>query len=70
MKTGIKSALKWEIEDLSVHIDPFRKLNIKAIVTFYAVIDEMKPVQLPVEISETEDFCKEKECGAFESDDT
>ncbi len=44
--------LKWEIEDLSVHMIHSRKLNIKAIVTFYAVVDEMTGIQLPVEISE------------------
>ena len=44
--------LKWEIEDLSVHMIHSRKLNIKAIVTFYAVVDEMAGIQLPVEISE------------------
>ena len=48
---GDKICLKWEIEDLSVHMIHSRKLNIKAIVTFYAVVDEMTGVQLPVEIS-------------------
>ena len=52
VENGDKICLKWEIEDLSVHMIHSRKLNIKAIVTFYAVIDEMKPIQLPVEISE------------------
>lgn len=33
---GDKMCLKWEIEDLSVHMIHSRKLNIKAIVTFYA----------------------------------
>lgn len=47
---GDKMCLKWEIEDLSVHMIHSRKLNIKAIVTFYAVVDEMTGVQLPVEI--------------------
>lgn len=49
---GDKMCLKWEIEDLSVHMIHSRKLNIKAIVTFYAVVDEMTGIQLPVEISE------------------
>ena len=50
--SGDKMCLKWEIEDLSVHMIHSRKLNIKAIVTFYAVVDEMAGVQLPVEISD------------------
>ena len=50
--SGDKMCLKWEIEDLSVHMIHSRKLNIKAIVTFYAVVDEMAGIQLPVEISE------------------
>ena len=37
--SGDKMCLKWEIEDLSVHMIHSRKLNIKAIVTFYAVVD-------------------------------
>ena len=35
-----------------MHMIHSRKLNIKAIVTFYAVVDEMAGIQLPVEISE------------------
>ena len=50
--SGDKMCLRWEIEDLSVHMIHSRKLNIKAIVTFFAVVDEMVGVQLPVEINE------------------
>lgn len=50
--SGDKMCLKWEIEDLSVHMIHSRKLNIKAIVTFYAVVDEMAGIQLPVECKE------------------
>lgn len=49
---GDKMCLKWEIEDLSVHVIHSRKLNIKAIVTFYATVDELAGVQLPVGLSE------------------
>ena len=45
---GDKLCLKWEIEDLSVHMIHSRKLNIKAIVTFYAVVDDLTAVQIPV----------------------
>ena len=33
---GDKMCLKWEIEDLSIHIIHSRKMNIKAVVTFFA----------------------------------
>lgn len=44
---GDKMCLKWEIEDLSLHVIHSRKLNIKAIVTFYAVVDEPAEIRLP-----------------------
>lgn len=50
--TGDKMCLKWEIEDLSVHTIHSRKLNIKAIVTFFAVVDELAGVRLPVAMEE------------------
>ena len=50
--SGDKMCLKWEIEDLTVHMIHSRKLNIKAIVTFYAAVDEMAGIQLPVELGE------------------
>ena len=45
---------EWEIEDLSVHMIHSRKLNIKAIVTFYAVVDELAVVELPVSAEDQE----------------
>ena len=39
IESGDKMCLKWEIEDLSLHVINSRKLNIKALVTFYAVVD-------------------------------
>ena len=65
--SGDKMCLKWEIEDLSVHMIHSRKLNIKAIVTFYAVVDEMAGIQLPVEISEGGNFSKKEESPFNES---
>ena len=58
--SGYKMCLKWEIEDLSIHIIHSRKLSIKAIVTFYAVVDEMAGIQLPVAISEENISVKKK----------
>lgn len=57
--SGDKMCLKWEIEDLSVHMIHSRKLNIKAIVTFHAAVDELAGVRLPVDI-EDEDISVRK----------
>ena len=57
---GDKLCLNWEIEDLSVHVIHSRKLNIKAIVTFYAVVDEMTKIELPVEMNDPEISVKKK----------
>ncbi|MDO4272963.1 MAG: DUF3794 domain-containing protein [Eubacteriales bacterium] len=50
--SGDKMCLKWEIEDLSLHLIHSRKLNIKAIVTFFAVVDELAGIQLPVSLQD------------------
>lgn len=52
IETGDKMCLKWEIEDLSVHVINSRKLNIKAILAFSAAVDELASVRLPVEVQE------------------
>ena len=57
--SGDKMCLKWEIEDLSVHLIHSRKMNIKAIVTFYAVVDELAGIRLPVALDE-EDISVQK----------
>lgn len=58
---GDKMRLKWDIEDLSVHVIHSRKLNIKAIVTFYAVVDEIYGVRIPVAVKESEISVKKGE---------
>lgn len=59
--SGDKICLKWEIEDLSLHIIHSRKLNIKAIVTFYAVVDELAGIRLPVDIDDNTVSVKKKD---------
>ena len=49
-KSGDKICLKWEIEDLSLHVINSRKLNAKALVSFEAAVDELMQVQIPIEI--------------------
>lgn len=51
---------------LSVHTIHSRKLNIKAIVTFYAVVDELAVVELPVS-AEDRSLCENGESPAYES---
>ena len=50
--SGDKLCLQWEIEDLSIHLIHSRKLNIKAVVTFYAAVDELSRVSLPVSLED------------------
>ena len=33
--------------------DPFQKLNLKAIVTFYAEVDELEKMEVPVSLYES-----------------
>lgn len=56
---GDKMCLRWEIEDLSLHLIHSRKLNIKSIVTLYATVDEVTGVRLPVSV-ENEDVSLKK----------
>lgn len=57
---GDKLCLSWEIEDLSVHVIHSRKLNIKAIVTFFASVDELAGLQIPVSLEDAEVSVKKK----------
>ena len=43
---GDKLCLKWEIEDLTIRLIHSRKLNIKALVTFYGAVDETERISL------------------------
>lgn len=58
--SGDKMCLKWEIEDLSLHLIHSRKLNIKAVVTFYAVVDELAGIRLPVAVDDETVSVKKK----------
>lgn len=54
IESGDKICLKWDIEDLSLHLIHSRKLNVKSIVTFYAVVDEPGTLALPVGLKDPE----------------
>ena len=47
LENGDKVRVKWDIEDLSVQLINSRKLNIKALVTFTASVEEMQETNLP-----------------------
>ena len=51
---GDKMCLKWEIEDLTIRLIHSRKLNIKALVTFCATVDETEQIRLPVALDAEE----------------
>ena len=58
---GDKLCLKWEIEDLSIHIIHSRKLNIRAVITFYASVDELTGIRLPVAADDENIYVKKKQ---------
>lgn len=60
LENGDKVQLKWDIEDLSVQLIHSRKLNIKALVTFTAYVEEMLETALPVSV-EDEEISKKKQ---------
>lgn len=54
LENGDKIQLKWDIEDLSVQLMNSRKLNIKALVTFTAYVEETRELELPTGVEEEE----------------
>lgn len=60
IESGDKLCLSWEIEDISIHVIHSRKLNIKAIVTFFASVDEIAGLQIPVLLEDAEVSVKKK----------
>ena len=57
---GDKMCLKWEIEDLTIRLIHSRKLNIKALVTFCATVDETEQIRLPVALDAEEVSVRKK----------
>ncbi len=58
---GDKMCLKWEIEDLTIRLIHSRKLNIKALVTFCATVDETNSVRIPVALDTAEVSARKKQ---------
>jgi LysM repeat protein len=57
---GDKVCMKWEIEDLTLHVINSRKLNIKAIAGFEAYVDEFAQVAMPVDVKEQPELSAKK----------
>lgn len=49
-QTGDNISLKWEMEDLRVHLINSRKVSIQALVTFEAAVEELYDTQAAVEV--------------------
>ena len=60
IESGDKMCLKWDIEDLSLHVINSRKLNIKSILSFFAVVDELVELALPTGLRPEEISMKKK----------
>lgn len=60
--SGDKMCLRWEIEDLSLHLIHSRKLNIKAVVTFYAVVDELSGIVCRFHWMMKQFLCRKNRC--------
>ena len=58
---GDKMCLKWEIEDLAIRLIHSRKLNIKALVTFCAAVDEMNQIRIPVALDTPDVSARKKQ---------
>lgn len=54
LENGDKVQLKWDIEDLSVQLINSRKLNMKALVTFTAYVEESKELEIPIAVEDDE----------------
>ena len=59
VKDGDKINLDWDVEDLAIHLVHPRKLNVQAMISFSAEVQEKKTLLLPVEVeAETDVSCK------------
>ena len=61
LKSGDKICLKWDMEDLSIHLINSRKLNIRSLVAFHAYVEEIQDILLPIELKEPEGISVKQE---------
>lgn len=60
LNSGDKICLKWDMEDLSIHLINSRKLNIRSLVTFHAYVEEIQDILLPLELQKPEGISVKK----------
>lgn len=66
LESGDKVCLKWDIEDLTIRLIHSRKLNIKALISFRAGVDELEDVAVPTDLKDQEGISvKKKELQAL-----
>lgn len=59
VQNGDKIGLDWDVEDLAIHLIHPRKLNIQAMISFVAEIQESRCLLLPVDVAEEQEVsCK------------
>lgn len=56
LNSGDKVCLKWDLDDLTIHIINSRKLNIKALVTFQASVHEIADIPVPIDVKDSGDL--------------
>lgn len=61
VNAGDKICLRWEMEDLSIHMINSRKLGVRALVTFRAYVEELQDIQIPMEPKEPEGISVKRE---------
>ena len=65
LQSGQKVKLEWELEDLSVQLIHSRKLNIKALITFTAKVEEIEDILLPIGVEAHEISQKKEEISVM-----
>lgn len=65
LQSGQKVKLEWELEDLSVQLIHSRKLNIKALITFTAKVEEIEEIFLPIGVEAHEISQKKEETAVM-----
>ena len=61
LENGDKVQVKWDIEDLSIQLINSRKLNMKALVTFTAYVEDFRQVEIPLGVEDSDISQKKQE---------
>lgn len=58
--SGDKICLRWDMEDLSIRLINSRKLNVRALITFHAYVEELQDISLPIDVKESDSVSVKK----------